>query len=111
MISFFPSIWSIQSAGRGKEWPTRLAQDLEGAETVGFLMEDGQIAADRTEDSTPDSRQIAAAGGSSRPSSSSFGLCRRAFRRLGLQTGLCTTSVITKRWGLMFVPLHFVSCE
>ena len=75
-------------------------------------MEDGQIAADRTEDSTPDSRQIvAAAGGQSRPSSSSFGLCQQAFHKLGRQTGLRPRSAITKRWGLMFVPLHFVSCE
>ena len=75
-------------------------------------MEDGQILADRTEDSTPDCRRIvAAAGGRSRPSSSSFGLWWRAFHKLARQTGLRTTSAITDRWGLMFVPLHSVSCE
>ena len=66
-------------------------------------MEDGQILADRTEDSTPDcQRIIAAAGGLSRPSSSSFGLRWRAFHKLARQTGLRTTSAITSRWGLTF---------
>ena len=104
---------SIQSAGRGKGWQTRLAQILAGLrratlKMVGFLMEDGQILAD----SAPGSgKVVAAAGGQSRPSSSSFGLCQQAFGKLGRQTGLRTRSAITKRWGLMFVPLHFVSCE
>ena len=79
---------------------------------VGFQLEDGQMVADRTEDSPPGSgRIVAAAGGPSRPCSFSLGLCWRAFHKLGQQHLLRTASVITKRWGLMFVPLHFVSCE
>ena len=75
---------------------------------VGFLMEDCQIFADRTEDSTPDCRRIiAAAGGPSRPSSSSFGLRWRAIHKLGQQNLLRTASVITKRWGLMFCAFAF----
>ena len=79
---------SQQGAGRsGRQGLLKILDGLRRAavKMVGFLMEDGQIVADSTAGSTPGSRRIvAAAGGPSRPSSSSFGLCRRAFHKLKL---------------------------